>query len=155
MRLAPPVPNSAVTREGDQICVSGLPPGTTTRITLRAGMPGEGGLTLVKEPPAVAIPNLPRRIVFDTRVFVSAARANPVGDDDDGQPIGGVVAPDPSDRTQCRRVSARRETGRGIDVWRANNLADNSGREVWTGTAQVPKWEVNKPARTALPFPTR
>ncbi len=29
----------------------------------------------------------------------------------------------------------------------------SSGREVWTGSAQVTKWEENKPARTALPFP--
>ena len=32
--LTPPVPDSAVTREADQICVSGLPPGTTTLLTV-------------------------------------------------------------------------------------------------------------------------
>ena len=59
VRLAPPVSNAAVTREGDEICVSGLPHGATTRITLRAGMPGEGGLTLIKETTLpVVIPNL-------------------------------------------------------------------------------------------------
>ena len=71
VRLTPPLPNGAVTREGDQICVSGLPPGATTQLTFRAGMPGEGGLTLIKDTTlAVAIPNLSPRIVFDSRVFV-------------------------------------------------------------------------------------
>ena len=50
VRLSPPVPGAAVTREGDQICVSSLPSGATTRITLRAGLPGEQGLALMKEP---------------------------------------------------------------------------------------------------------
>ena len=49
VRLDPPVQGAAVTREGDQICVSGLPSGATTRVMLRAGMPGESGLSLVKD----------------------------------------------------------------------------------------------------------
>ena len=49
VRLDPPVQGAAVTREGDQVCVSGLPSGATTRITLRAGMPGESGLSLLKD----------------------------------------------------------------------------------------------------------
>ncbi len=71
VRLAPPVPGAAVTREGDQICVSGLPSGATTRIVLLAGLPGEDGLSLVK-PAAfnVAIANRRPRIDFDTRMFV-------------------------------------------------------------------------------------
>jgi uncharacterized protein YfaS (alpha-2-macroglobulin family) len=43
--------------------------------------------------------------------------------------------------------------GEAVDVWRANNLADEAGRQVWTGSAQITKWEPNKPSRTALPFP--
>src|SRR5262249_41140441 len=48
-RLARAGPGAGVTREGAQICVSGLPGGATTRIVLRAGMPAEGGLNLVKD----------------------------------------------------------------------------------------------------------
>jgi hypothetical protein len=154
VRLAPPVPNGAVTREGDQICVSGLPPGTTTQLTLRAGMPGEGGLTLVKETTLpVAIPNLPRRIVFDTRAFVLPRGQTPT------VTMTTVNLSAVSLRlirlTERNVIQYLREAklGEAIDVWRANNLADQSGREVWTGTAQVTKWEANKPARTALPFP--
>lgn len=154
VRLTPPVPDSAVTREGDQICVSGLPPGTTTQLTLRAGMPGEGGLTLVKETTLpVAVPNLPRRIVFDTRVFVLPR----------GQVPSMTMTTVNLSAVSLRliRLTERNvaqylrdaKLGEPIDLWRANNLADESGREVWTGTAQVTKWEVNKPARTALPIP--
>src|ERR1019366_8834676 len=154
VRLTPPVPDSAVTREGDQICVSGLPPGTTTRLTLRAGMPGEGGLTLVKETALpIAIPNLPRRIVFDSRVFVLPRGQVP------SMTLTTVNLSAVSLRlirlTERNVAQYLREAklGEALDIWRANNLADESGREVWTGTAQVTKWDANKPARTALPFP--
>jgi uncharacterized protein YfaS (alpha-2-macroglobulin family) len=154
VRLTPPVPDSAITREGDQICVSGLPPGTTTQITLRAGMPGEGGLTLVRETRLpVAIPNLPRRIVFDTKVFVLPRGQTPSVT---MTTINLSAVSFRLIRLTERNVAQylrRSKLGEPVDVWRANNLADQSGREVWTGSAQVTKWEVNKPARTALPFP--
>src|SRR5205814_1197456 len=71
VRLDPPVPGAAVTREGDQICVSGLPSGRTTRVILRAGMPGEDGLSLQREARlAVAVGDRKPRIVFDTRFFL-------------------------------------------------------------------------------------
>ena len=71
VRLDPPVPGAAITREDDQICVSGLPSGATTRVILRAGLPGEQGLALTKETVlAVALPNRHPRIAFDTRLFV-------------------------------------------------------------------------------------
>ncbi len=47
VKLDPPAPDAAVTREGDQICISGLPLGATTRVMLTAGMPGEGGVDLL------------------------------------------------------------------------------------------------------------
>jgi uncharacterized protein YfaS (alpha-2-macroglobulin family) len=154
VRLTPPVPDSAVTREGDQICVSGLPPGTTTQLTLRAGMPGEGGLSLVKETTLpIAIPNLPRRIVFDTRVFVLPR----------GQPLSMTMTTVNLSAVSLRliRLTERNvaqylrqaKLGEAVNLWQANNLADESGRVVWSGTAQVTNWEANKPTRTALPFP--
>ena len=71
VRLDPPVPGAAVTREGDLICVSGLPNGQTTRIILRAGLPAADGLTLVRETfVPVAMGNRAARIIFDQRMFV-------------------------------------------------------------------------------------
>jgi uncharacterized protein YfaS (alpha-2-macroglobulin family) len=154
VHLTPPPPNAAITREGDLICVSGLPAGTTTRIDLRAGMPGEGGLTLVKEARLpVAIPNLSPRIVFDQRVFVLPRGQTPA------VTMTTVNLSAVSLRlvrlTERNVVQYLREAklGEAIDAWRASNIADSAGREVWSGTAQVAKWETNKPARTALPFP--
>ncbi len=154
VRLTPPVPNSAVTREHDEICVSGLPPGTTTNLILRAGMPGEGGVVLVKDTSLpIAIPNLPARIVFDTRVFVLPR----------GQASSVTMTTVNLSSVSLRliRLTERNvvqylrdaKLGEAIDVWKANNIAEQSGSEVWTGSAQVTKWDPNKPARTALPFP--
>ncbi|MSP00734.1 MAG: alpha-2-macroglobulin family protein [Acetobacteraceae bacterium] len=154
VRLMPPVPGAAVTREEDLICVSGLPPGTTTRLTLRAGMPGEAGLTLVKETAlAVAIPNLASRIVFDSRLFVLPRGQTPSVT---MTTINLSAVSLRLIRLTERNVSQylrEAKLGEALDVWKANNLASHSGREVWTGTAPVTKWEPNKPARVALPFP--
>ncbi len=154
VRLTPPVPNAAVTREDDQICISGLPPGATTRITLRAGMPGEAGLTLVSEATmAVAIPNLPPRIIFDSRLFVLPRGQTP------SVTLTTINLSAVSLRlirlTERNVVTFLRDNkmGEAIESWQASRLTDHTGREVWSGTAQVTKWESNKPARTALPFP--
>ena len=44
IRTQPAVPDLAVTREGDALCLAGFPYARTTQVTLRAGMPGEDGL---------------------------------------------------------------------------------------------------------------
>jgi alpha-2-macroglobulin len=154
VKLAPAVPDSVVTREGDQICVSGLPPGATTQITLKAGMPGEDGLTLVKETTLpVALPNLPRRVVFDTRMFVLPRGQTP------SVTMTTVNLSAVSLRlirfTERNVMQYLRDNKLGdkIEVWTVNGLVDTAGSEAWTGSAQVTKWEMNKPARTALPVP--
>ena len=154
VRLTPPVPDAAVTREGDEICISGLPPGQTTQIVLRAGMPGEAGLTLVKEAVLpVAIPNLPPRIIFDSRLFVLPRGQTP------SVTLTTINLSAVSLRlirlTERNVVTFLRDNkmGEAIESWQASRLTDHTGREVWSGTAQVTKWESNKPARTALPFP--
>ena len=154
VRLTPPPPNAAVTREGDEICASGLPAGMTTRLTLKAGLPGEGGLTLLKETTlSIAIPNSPPRIVFDTRVFVLPRGQTPT------VTMTTINLSAVSLRlirmTERNVVAYLREAklGESVYMWRVNNLATDAGSEVWHGTAQVPKWEANKPAKVALPFP--
>ena len=154
VRLIPPVPAAAVTREGDRICVSGLPPGMTTRIVLRAGMPGEGGPALAEETSvSAAIPNLKPRIVFDTRVFVLPR----------GQVPSATLTTVNLSAVSLRlvRLTERNiasflqdnKLGETVEAGQIDSLVENAGREVWSGTAEVPKWDANKPARTALPFP--
>ena len=108
VKLDPAVSGAAVTREGDEICVSGLPSGQQTGIILRAGMPGEDGLTLVKETRLTAdIGNRrPARRLRPAHVH-PAARPGAGGDDDHGEPVGGEADAGADDRAQHRRVPAR------------------------------------------------
>ncbi len=152
--LAPPVPGAAVTREGDQICVSGLPHGATTRITVRAGMPGEGGLAMARENFGnVAMPNRQPRIAFDTRMFVLPRGQTPA--------ITLTTVNLSAVKLRLVRMTERNvagflrdyRLGEEIDRWAVESIAESSGSEVWTGTAEIPKWEPNRSARTALPLP--
>ncbi len=154
VKLEPAPPGSAITREGDQLCASGLPSGITTRLTLRAGMPGEGGLTTMKETSfSLAMANRRPRIDFDTRLFVLPA----------GQvPALSVATVNLSDlKLTLARLTERNiaaflrdsRLGQPVDSWEADAIGERSGRVVWEGKAAIPKWEPNRVARTALPLP--
>ncbi len=154
VRLDPPVPGAAITREDDQICVSGLPSGATTRVILRAGLPGEQGLALTKETVlAVALPNRRARVAFDSRLFVLPR----------GQvPSVGVTTVNLSAvslkliRLTERNIIAllhENKLGDPMQIWTTDSIARDWGQVVWEGTADIPKWEPNHAARTALPLP--
>jgi len=154
VQLNPPVPGAATTREGDQLCVSGLPSGATTRLTLRAGMPGEGGLSVVRDLTyQVSMANKRARIDFDTRMFVLPRGQTPA--------LGMTTVNLSAVKLTLARLTERnvvafiRDTrlGQPVESWNAAEIGERTGSVVWTGTAQVPKWEPNKPARTALPLP--
>jgi len=154
VRLDPPVPGAAITREGDQICASGLPSGATTRIVLRAGMPGEQGLALAKETVLpVALPNRQPRIAFDTRLFVLPRGQTPS--------VGLSTVNLSTVALKLMRLTERNipallreaKLGEPVATWTANWIAENAGRVVWEGRADIPKWEPNRTARTALPLP--
>jgi uncharacterized protein YfaS (alpha-2-macroglobulin family) len=154
VRIDPPAPGAAVTREGDRICVSGLPSGANSDLTLRAGLPGMQGGNLARDTKlAVAMPNRKPRIALDTRMFVLPRGQAPA--------IGMTTVNLSAVHLQLIRLTERnipiflrdQRLGEPVESWTARYLTDSSGREVWTGTAQVPKWEANKAARTALPLP--
>ncbi len=154
VRLDPPVQGAAVTREGDQICVSGLPSGATTRITLRAGMPGEAGLSLVKDTSlAIAMANRRPRIDFDTRLFLLPRGQTPA--------IGLSTVNLSSVKLTLARLTERNvvgfvrnaRLGQPVESWDADRIGEQSGRIVWQGSADVPKWQPNRGAHTALPMP--
>ncbi len=154
VRLEPPVQGSAVTREGDQICVSGLPSGATTRILLRAGMPGESGLSLIKNTTlSVAMANRRPRIDFDTRMFVLPRGQTPA--------LGMTTVNLSAVKLTLARLSERNvvafvrnsRLGQPIDSWDADRIGEQNGRVVWQGSADVPQWVANRAAHTALPLP--
>jgi uncharacterized protein YfaS (alpha-2-macroglobulin family) len=154
VRLDPPVPGAAATREGELVCVSGLPNGETTRIILRAGMPGADGLTLVREAVVpVAMGNRAPRIIFDQRMFVLPRGQTPA------ITLGTVNLS--AVKLALSRLSERnvvafiRENrlGEQIDGWSADSIGEETGRIVWQGGAEIPRWQPNRVARTALPLP--
>ncbi len=154
VRLTPPAPGAAVTLEGDQICVSGLPSGASTRIVLLAGLPGEDGLTLGKQASMnVAIANRRPRIDFDTRMFVLPRDQTPT--------IGMSTVNLSAVKLTLARLTERnivafvKETrlGQPVETYNANEIGTETGRIVWQGSAQIPTWQPNHAARTALPLP--
>ena len=152
VQLDPTTPNAAVTREGDQICIAGLRLGATTRVTLRAGMPGEDGLKLNRDAVLpVAMANRAPQLVFDTRTFLLPR----------GQTPSITLS-----STNLSRVKLKllRVSERNVVPWvREQGFADgdrslferltDSGKLVWEGTADIPRWQPNQPARTLLPLP--
>ncbi|HEY2616524.1 MAG TPA: alpha-2-macroglobulin, partial [Acetobacteraceae bacterium] len=138
----------------DQICVSGLPSGATTRVTLRAGMPGEAGLSLVKDTGLnIAMANRRPRIDFDTRLFLLPRGQAPA--------IGLSTVNLSSVKLTLARLTERNvvgfvrsaRLGQPVDSWDAERIGEQSGRIVWQGSADVPKWQPNRSAHTALPMP--
>lgn len=154
VRLDPPVAGAAVTREGELICASGLPNGETTRLILRAGMPGADGLTLLRETAVpVAIGNRRPRIIFDQRLFVLPRGQVPAIS------LGTVNLS--AVKLTLARLSERNivafirgnRLGEEVESYAADNIAEETGRVVWQGTAEIPRWQPNRVARTALPMP--
>ncbi len=154
VKLEPPVQGASITREGDQICVSGLPSGATTRITLRAGMPGEGGLSLVKDTTLnIAMANRRPRIDFDTRMFILPRGQTPA--------ISLSTVNLSAVKLTLSRLTERNvigfvrdaRLGQPVETWDADKIGEQTGRVVWQGTAAVPSWQANRTAHTALPMP--
>ena len=154
LKLEPAVAEAAVTREGDELCVSGLQSGAVTRGRLLAGLPGEGGTALGRDTPVnLSLPNRKPRVVFDSRMFVLPRGQAPA--------ISlsttnlSAVALKLVRLTERNVAALLREArlGEAVGRWDLDNLAENAGSVVWEGSAEIPKWEANKAARTALPLP--
>ena len=154
VRLDPARPQAAVTREGDQVCVSGLPSGERTRIILRAGLPGEQGLALAQETTlAIAMPNRRPSLGFDTRLFVlPRGQAPAISLTSVNLSAVSLKLIRLSERSVAALLRDNR-LGQPLDSWAADNLGDTVGSVVWEGKAEIPKWQPNHPARTALPLP--
>ncbi|MCK8783581.1 alpha-2-macroglobulin family protein [Roseomonas sp. NAR14] len=154
VRTEPPVPGLAVNREGDALCLVGLPYGRTTQVTLRAGMPGEDGLRIARDIPlSVSIGNRTPRIAFDNRTFIL-----PRGQ----EPRVSVATVNVSTlRLQLVRVTERSlvplrnqwRLGQTLESYQADDVASDSGRVIWEGRADIPGFEANATRRTALPLP--
>ena len=153
VRLDPPAADAAVTREADQICISGLPLAATTRATLRAGMPGDDGLTLRKDTVVpIAMASRRPRLLFDTRLFVLPRGQTPR--------VTLTTVNVASVALKLARISERamgpylrdNQLGGTGDLF-TGAITDDVGNVVWAGRAEIPRWRPNEATHTALPVP--
>ena len=153
LRAEPAIPDLAVTREGDQLCAVGLPLGRTTRLVLRAGLPGEDGLRLNRDTPLpIAMPDRAPRLAFDARAFLlPRGQAGRV-------PLALVNVS--AVNLQVVRVTERnlvplsRDFRLGEEVgYVAEGATEQWGREVWSGALDVPRAPANALQRVAVPLP--
>jgi uncharacterized protein YfaS (alpha-2-macroglobulin family) len=154
IRTEPAIQGLAVTRDGDSLCVVGLPHGRTTRVLLRQGLPGEDGLRLNRDTALnIAMPDRAPRMAFDSRAFLLAR----------GQPARVPLALMNIAGVQMRiiRVTERNlipltrdwRLGDQLDSWMAQDLQESWGRVVWQGQIEVPRHPTNSLQRLSIPVP--
>ncbi|MCE2918973.1 MAG: hypothetical protein LW837_03435, partial [Roseomonas sp.] len=152
VRADPALPNLTIEREADQLCVGGLPWGQTTRLILRAGLPGVGGNLRADTLVSIAMPDREARIVFESRAFILPR----------GQAPRLGVATINIENLQLRlvRLSERNlislrerwRPGEALDQWMAQYIGDQSGRVLWEGSAALQGGAPNRLTRHALPL---
>ena len=154
VRAEPALPGMAVVKEGDTLCVAGLPWGRSTRLVLRGGLPGEDGLRMLRDNTVtVAMPNRAARIAFDSRAFLLPRGQDP------RVTVATVNVTALSLRlvrvTERNIVTLTRDwrPGQQLDEWMAESLSEDTGRLVWEGRAELPPAEMNRTTRAALPLP--
>ncbi len=153
IRLSPAVPGAAITRQGDQICITGLPLGTSTTAILRQGLPGEDGITLRRETTTViAMGNRAPRLILDSRMFLlPRGQAMALS-------LGSVNLSSVS--LKVMRLSERtllpwardNKLGSDIESYAFSGVSD-SAVPVWEGKADIGHWQPNVVAHTRLPLP--
>ena len=154
IRAEPAIPGLAITRDGDALCAVGLPHGRTTRLVLRAGLPGEDGLRLNRDTAInIAMPDRAARMAFDSRAFILAR----------GQQARVPLALMNVSGVQLRiiRVAERNlvpltrdwRLGEQVDSWMAQGLHESWGRVVWEGRIEVPRHPTNSLQRLSIPVP--
>lgn len=144
----------AVTLESGQICLSGLPAGATTKVALRAGMPGADGTVLEKsETVPVSLPNRSPQLAFNNERYLLPREEAPE------LLISSVNLSAVSLRLV--RVSERNvlgflsdhPPGSSIDFYDARDIVQNAGPIVWHGKAAIPGFRKNVLLRSVLALP--
>jgi uncharacterized protein YfaS (alpha-2-macroglobulin family) len=143
---------ATVTREDDRLCVSGLGHGSTWRMTLRQGLPGEDGVQLARDTVLeAAMPDRAPRVILQSGAFILPRGTAP------RLTVGTVNLS--AVALKLYRVGERNlglELGEGgrllrpLGTWAARELAEGRGTLVWEGTLSVSSWQRNVAARTAL-----
>ena len=154
VRAEPSSTALAVRQEDAALCVAGLPWGRTTRLVLRAGLPGQDGVSLRADTPVeVAMPSRAARVAFDGRRFLlprgQVAR------------VGLATVNLRTLRLRLVRVTERNlvpfgrdnPLGQALSEYAAPEVSETWGHTVWEGTAEVPGFRPDATVRFALPLP--
>ncbi len=153
VRLDPKLPDAAVTLESGQVCITGLRPGTITRVTFLAGMPGADGMSLkAADTLTVAMPDRQPRLVFDGARYLQPSSA----------PAQVSLA---SVNLSAVKLDLVRVTERAAQPFLAQHPPGDdlqgtdldalrqSGALVWQGRADIPGFTRNDLLHTKLPLP--
>lgn len=143
---------SAVVREDDRLCVAGLGHGTTWRITLRQGLPGEDGARLARDTALeVAMPDRAPRVILQSGAFILPRGEAPrIGIGTVNLSAIALKLYRVGERNLALELGEEGRMLRPLGAWAARQLAEGRGTLVWEGTLSVPSWERNVAARTAL-----
>ncbi|UIJ70669.1 alpha-2-macroglobulin family protein [Aurantimonas sp. HBX-1] len=143
--------NLPVTASGNQICVDGVTHGERYRIVARAGITAIDGETLGRPAElSIYVRDRDPSVRFATNAYVL--------------PAGGEatipVTTINTDRIEARlqrigdralsRVIGDERFLRGLSDWQIDEVASDSGEDVWTGTVDVAR-ETNEEVTTAIP----
>jgi len=155
VRADPPIQGLGVLREGEQLCVAGLPHGRTTRLVLRAGLPGEDNLRmLVDSVQSVAMPNREPRIAFDAnRFLLPRGQAPRLGVTTVNVGALELKVVRVTERNLVRFSRQAWEPGDPITGYSATDIADSWGGTIWSGRAELPPLRANQPMRSVIPLP--
>ena len=153
--LTPPVADAAITREGDGICVSGLPLAATTTATLRVGLPADGGLALKATTPVrLVMGNRPPMLAFDSRLFLLPRGQTPhISLTSSNISSVSVRIARLTERTMLPWARSN-ELGKPFGPYLTSSIDKGSARIVWSGKADIPAFRTNALLHTVLPLPT-
>ncbi|MBW4024718.1 MAG: alpha-2-macroglobulin family protein [Proteobacteria bacterium] len=154
VRLAPPLKDAAVTLESRRICITGLPAGALTTVTILHGMPGDQGISLHQDLVVrVAMPDRQPRLVFDnTRFIQPRGAAATVALDTVNLSAVKLTLVHVGERNLLSVMSSY-PPGQLLDGSAGTNLAQNQGKVVWTGSAAVTSFTRNALEHVVLPLP--
>ncbi|HTW25888.1 MAG TPA: alpha-2-macroglobulin [Acetobacteraceae bacterium] len=153
--LTPSRHDVAVTLESGRICLTGLPAGATTTVTLRQGMPGDDGIALRHDMTIrIAMPDRRPRLVFDgARYLQPRDAAATVALDVVNLSAVKLSLVRIGERNLLHVMQTYPPANGPIGSDGANDLAQNQGRVVWTGHAAVPDFHRNALQHVVLPLP--
>ncbi|CAK0740606.1 alpha-2-macroglobulin [Gammaproteobacteria bacterium] len=152
IRLEPTISISAEATD-QTLCLVGLQHGSHYQVTIRQGLPGEGGLNVRKdETKTILVPDRTPSVAFRGSGFLLPRLGA------DGVPVTSVNLEQVSlkiYRLNDRNLASGLRNGhfsQSVDDGRAGDLTDDTGEMIWQGKMAVKAGERNREITTAIPW---